>query len=377
MGKNIYEILNDVKINEDEYEKINLTDLDKVQKQKRILKKIKKNSKSHKYIRRAALATAAACAVIIGAAGAANPAMAKNLFSSTIGNLIENRQGTKDEAEAKIYEKIAEKSMTAQEETARHQDKTYNTSVDVNGVNVSISDIYCDGYIVYYTAVLKTDNELLNQADFISSGKGSDIVTVNGKEPGGVRMSFEKASDGTFVKSGEIDLMDIGQNTDSFSDKDTLEVECSMENLTGYKDDEWDKNGDYKSTGTVDGEWKLSFPVTVDRSSNITYQVNKEDHGVKVCDVVKTKAGLVLTIETPDFTKKPYNDPYNDPDLAVVDADGNPLQWLYGGIYKQNADGTATYKIMVLYENQTDLTFEVTNKNVDEKKIASIDFQIH
>ena len=35
--------------------------------------------------------------------------------------------------------------------------------------------------------------------------------------------------------------MDIGQNTDSFSDKDTLEVECSMENLTGYKDDEWDK----------------------------------------------------------------------------------------------------------------------------------------
>lgn len=133
-----------------------------------------------------------------------------------------------------------------------------------------------------------------------------------------------------------------------------------MENLTGYKDDEWDKNGDYKSTGTVDGEWKLSFPVTVDRSSNITYQVNKEDHGVKVCDVVKTKAGLVLTIETPDFTKKPYNDPYNDPDLAVVDA-----------------DGTATYKIMVLYENQTDLTFEVTNKNVDGKKIASIDFQIH
>ena len=145
MGKNIYEILNDVKINEDEYEKINLTDLDKAQKQKRILKKIKKNNKSHKNIRRAALATAAACAVIIGAAGAANPAMAKNLFSSTIGNLIENRQGTKDEGEAKIYEKIAEKSMTAQEETARHQDKTYNTSVDVNGVNVSISDIYCDG----------------------------------------------------------------------------------------------------------------------------------------------------------------------------------------------------------------------------------------
>ena len=58
MGKNIYEMLNDVKINEDEYEKINLTDLDKAQKQKRILKKIKKNNKSHKNIRRAEIGRA-------------------------------------------------------------------------------------------------------------------------------------------------------------------------------------------------------------------------------------------------------------------------------------------------------------------------------
>ena len=85
------------------------------------------------------------------------------------------------------------------------------------------------------------------------------------------------------VKSGEIDLMDIGRDTDeeSFADEDTLEVECAMENLIGYKDDEWDENGEYMSTGKVDGEWKMSFPVTVDRSANVTYQINKEDNGVK------------------------------------------------------------------------------------------------
>ena len=48
MGKNIYEMLNDVKINEDEYERMELTEFDKAQKQKRILKKIKKNNKSGK-----------------------------------------------------------------------------------------------------------------------------------------------------------------------------------------------------------------------------------------------------------------------------------------------------------------------------------------
>lgn len=52
MGKNIYEMLNDVKINEDEYEKMELTEFDKAQKQKRILKKIKKNNKSGKNIRK-------------------------------------------------------------------------------------------------------------------------------------------------------------------------------------------------------------------------------------------------------------------------------------------------------------------------------------
>ncbi len=77
MGKNIYEMLNDVKINEDEYEKMELTEFDKAQKQKRILKKIKKHNKSGKNIRKALWQHA--CAVVIGQEQR-NPAMAKDLF---------------------------------------------------------------------------------------------------------------------------------------------------------------------------------------------------------------------------------------------------------------------------------------------------------
>ena len=106
MGKNIYEMLNDVKINEDEYERMELTEFDKAQKQKRILKKIKKNNKSGKNIRKAALAAAAACAVVIGAAGAANPAMAKDLFSSTIGKLIETVREQKMRKKQKFMKRL-------------------------------------------------------------------------------------------------------------------------------------------------------------------------------------------------------------------------------------------------------------------------------
>ena len=329
-------------------------------------------------VKKAALATAAACVVVVGAVGAANPAMAEAGYSNTIGKLVENLQGTKDEEEAKIYQVIGENSVTAQEEADKHQDKTYNTTSDVNGVNVSISDVYCDGYVMYYTAVLKTDNESLNQAAFISAEKGGDTITVNGKEAGGINQSFEKASDGTFVKSGEIELIGFGAESDaeSFADADSLEVAYTIENLTGYKDDEWDEQGEYMSMGVVDGEWKLTFPVTVDRSENETYTINQEENGVKLCDVVKTKAGLVLTVETPDFTKEPYNDPYNDPDIAVVDSNGNNLQWLTGGVSQENDDGTATYKIMVLYEGQTNLALEVTSRDEEQREIASIAFEI-
>ena len=383
MEKNIYEMLNDVVINEDEYEKIELSEQDKAQKKQRILREVrametKERKRRRNDVKKAALATAAACVVVVGAVGAANPAMAEAVYSNTIGKLVENLQGTKDEEEAKIYQVIGENSVTAQEEADKHQDKSYNTTSDVNGVDVSISDVYCDGYVMYYTAVLKTDNESLNQAAFISAEKGGDTITVNGKEAGGINQAFEKASDGTFVKSGQIELIGFGAESDaeSFADADSLEVAYTIENLTGYKDDEWDEQGEYRSTGTVDGEWKLTFPVTVDRSENETYAINQEENGVKLCDVVKTKAGLVLTVETPDFTKEPYNDPYNDPDIAVVDSNGNNLQWLTGGVSQENDDGTATYKIMVLYEGQTNLALEVTSRDEEQREIASIAFEI-
>lgn len=381
MEKNIYELLNDVVINENEYEQTEFNDFDKARSKQRVLRKVRalemKNKKNSRG--KAVAAAAAACAVVIGAVGFTNPALADVVYSNTIGRLIENKIGTKDENEASLYKAVAENSLTAQEEVAKSQNAdNYNTSAEAEGISVSISDIYCDGYVVYYTAVLQTDNEELKQADFITAEKGGEELTVNGKQAGGVMMGFEKASDGSYVKSGEIDLIGFGSDgdTEDYSKADSLEIEYVITNLTGYKDDEWDDNGDYVSTASVDGDWTLKFPVTVDRSENVTYDLNKEDNGVKLCNVVKTKAGLVLTIETPDFTQAPYNDPYNDPDMSVVDENGNALQWFTGGIAQENEDGSAVYKIMVLYEGQTNLSLEVTSRDEEQREIASIPFEI-
>ena len=98
-------------------------------------------------------------------------------------------------------------------------------------------------------------------------------------------------------------------------------------------------------------------------------------NGVIVKDAVRTKAGLVLHAELPDFRKEPYNAPYNDPDEGVRDAQGNYLQWL-SQRWKENEDGTTECWIMVLYDGEAELTFEVAAKGGDAGQIAEIAFEV-
>ena len=136
-------------------------------------------------------------------------------------------------------------------------------------------------------------------------------------------------------------------------------MDWNVWNLIGYHWDQWGSNGDYEPTGRVDGEWHVRFPVTIDKSVNETFAINQEQNGITVKSGIKTKAGLVLEVELPDFRQEPYNDPYNDPDLAICDAQGNALQW-----------------IMVLYDGQEDLSFHVTTKDEEPVSLAEIGFQV-
>ena len=164
----------------------------------------------------------------------------------------------------------------------------------------------------------------------------------------------------------------------TLEDGGTLVVDWTVRELIGNLWDSWDEQGEYKSTADVTGEWTLRFPVTVDKSQNESFDINKEENGILVKRGTKTKAGLVLEVELPDFRQEPYNDKYNDPDMGIKDSEGNPLQWL-----KQKADlredGTSTTQIMVLYNGQKDLSFHVTTKDNDPDKVvdlANISFQV-
>lgn len=389
MKKTIYQLLNDVETDFSKYEQDELSVLEKDRHKQTVLREVKRMKNKKMKAWKIAAGAAAACAVTVGTVSLANPVFANEIFSSVFGSLVENARGSKYEKEdTDLYTKIGKNAEAVQEKTGKDEGDNYVTTMENNGVTISVSDVYCDGYVLYFTTTLKTEDEGLNKADGIlarimdDGNKGNGpAISIDGTQLAGYsERPFEKTKDGSFVAMNQIDLMSPADSREKeidlgLDEKGTLVVNWDLSEFSGYLWDQWDASGEYMKTGETKGQWNLRFPVTIDRSHNQTYAINKEDNGVQVKNAIKTKAGLVLEVELPDFTKAPYNDPYNDPDLAVKDSSGKCLQWINQKTM-QHDDGTATMQIMVLYDGEKDLSFEVTTKDEDQIKLADISFQI-
>ena len=388
MKKNMYALFNEMKMDFTEYEETELSPLEKESAKQRILREVNrmenrtnKNMKK-RYKWKMAAGAAAACAITVGAIGIANPTLAENLFSGTFGKLIDSVQGEKNEEEkTAVYSKIGENSIEAEAELAKQENpEEYILSAEDEGVTISVSDIYCDGYVLYYTASLQTDHEELISADGIltsSKEAGSDQLKIEGTDMSGyTSQAFKKSGDQLFVSANEINLLsETSGGAFEAGENQTIIADWTITNLTGSFWNSWDTQGDYENTARVDGTWHLRFPVTVDTSENETIAINREENGIVIKDAVKTKAGLVVHVHFPDFRKAPYNDPYNDPDVGIKDANGNFLQWM-SQKHEENADGTTDSWIMALYNGEKDLALEVTAKDEEQKELANIAFQI-
>ena len=382
MKKNIYQLLNEVEIDIAEYEDQKLSSEEKERHKQKILQEVSRmkesNIRSKKKAKtwKIAAGIAAALAVTIGTVGVTNPVLAQNVWDSVFGKLADNAKGEKDEKEVTdLYTKIGDKAVSVEQELDKQQDKeVYQTTVENNGVTISVSDIYCDGYVLYYTSSLNTSCEGLIQADGIvlETKMGMEQVKIDGLAMSGHSRAFEKAEDGSYVSVNQINLMSGAEGNVVWKQEgDTLVVDWTITNVKGKLWDSWDENGDYKVTENIEGEWHLRFPVTVDSSNNETYVIDKEENGIIVKEAIKTKSGLVVHVQLPDFSKEPYY----DPNMAIKDAKGNYLQWMSQREIKKE-DGTSESWIMVLYNEEQDLVFEVHTRDEENRGIAEIRFQI-
>ncbi len=397
MEEKIYDLLNDVKTDFSEYDNQMLSSDEARQIEKRLLQEVRKmkvNKRKQAYTKtrksgkgiRAAVAAAAACAAV--SLVVSSQTDAKGLLSSTFQKLIAGSEGSKyEKEEQELYTKIGKQStqLTAdtgkevQKEGGKEAGKQKLTAKDA-GVTMRASDVYCDGYMLYYTLVLETENPELT-ADGIDAIMTDVIkdrphcnVKIAGQDDGMGLFVFRRQKDGTFISVQNYCF--YGQTEPkTYQDGEIVPIAITIEQLVGVDFDNHREDGEYVYTEPASGEWKLSIPVKVETSGNRTQTINQEDNGVKLASVTKAKATLNLVLEEPNFTKEPYNDKYNDPDILIKDKNGNMLQWVgsYDDIQK---DGSHVQSIALIDTGEEDYVLEVTNKNVDGKTIARIEFSV-
>lgn len=388
MDDRIYDLLNDVEINLDEYEEKELSSEERQKIEKRLLQEVRTMKKegrkkgNRKIGRKVAGIAAAACVAVSVAAIGSNPVAAKALLGNLYEKIIAGSKGGKDEEEiTEIYTKIGEESISAESAAVSLGEAAVLEAEDA-GVKLRVCDIFCDGYKLYYTLELETDNEILT-AEEVDGIFSDDIFTKSeqtcevwvGGEDESFPFNFEKQADGTFTSVQDYNFF-AAETPKNYKNGDIVPVEITIRSFGGVDYDNHDETGEYVHTDMVEGEWKLSFPVTVDTSANVVTEINKEDNGVRLVNAVRTKATLNLTVEAPDFSKAPYDDPYNDPEIGIKDAAGNWMIMLgcYDGIAD---DGTHVYQITLLDNGEKDFYLDITErKNEDAKQIAGIAFQV-
>lgn len=323
----------------------------------------------------AGIAAAACMAVSVVAVGS-NPVAARELFSQTFQKIISGTEGEKDGDELKeIYTKIGEESVPAKAEGQKSV-----LMAEDSGVTVRVSDIYCDGYMLYYTLEVKTDHPELTKkgVDGISTFDGAKDyeacqIEIDGNDES-FPINFKKQSDGTFTSVQSYNCYTV-ENPKEYQNGDTIPVKLDMKQFLGYDYDKHDKSGEYVHTEIVEGNWGLSFEAVVDTSQNVERKIDKESNGVKIVKAVRTKAALNLELELPNFAAEPFNDKYNDPDEAFLGKDGKSVRWLSNYI-KMNKDGSSVMYVTLLDDGGEDYRLVVTNKNVDGRKLADIKFKV-
>lgn len=381
MNEKICDLLNDVKINFNEYEAKALSQSEKKRLKKRVLgevRQMKKNNQMNGTKRgwKIAGVAAAACMAVSIAAVGSNPAAAKELFSQTFQKIISGTEGEKGGDEWKeIYTRIGEESVPAKADS-----RSNVLEMTDSGVTMRVSDIYCDGYMMYYTLELKTDNSILTGEgiDGLSTSDGEDVtpscsIMIDGEDES-FPIGFKKQADGTYTSIQSCNFYGA-ENFKEYKDGDIIPVELDVNRIVGWDYDKHDETGQYVHTKAVSGDWKLSFQAVVDTSENITQQIGKEKNGVKILKAVRAKATLNLEIELPDFSAEPFNDKYNDPDIGILSEDGEYMQWL-GGHTEAKDDGSSVLYLTLLDDDGENYKLEVTDKNGDGGTFAAINFKI-
>ena len=291
--KDIYELLNDVDIDENEMEMMEVSEFEKEKVKKSLKKSIKKNN----VWKKKSLVAAALCCILIGSVGVVgitNPAYAAEIpIVGDIFRLLDNgRTG--------VYDKYKENA------------NEINVTKESNGVAITIKDAIFDRKTVSYTYEIKSDKDL--GESLMLNGAPLSIKGYEGGMTGGSRI--KKVSENTY----------IGQDNKTIHEEKN-EVTCKL----NFR--EIIPTGENDSHAEVSGKWDFDFNLkAIENNTQIVNKVTEKD-GIKAIIDSISKTSMSFSIDYSQNVPKELYDNWfwMSLDIEVKDDLGN--------VYKGEGNG--------------------------------------
>lgn len=268
--KDIYELINDIDIDEAQIEIMEVSELEKAKAKNNLKKSIKKEKKWKKNL----VAAVLLCSLIggTGVVGIMNPAYAAEIpIVGDIFRFLDNgRTGAYDK-----YKEYADAIGAVKES---------------NGVKVTIKEAVFDGKTLTYTYEIESNKDLGETPFLNANGPSISIKDYNGSLRG--TSGVKKVSDNVYVGKDEYTLDD---------ERKSIDFEL---NFTGIGDMSSESNK------TVEGNW--NFKINIKALDSIKQPINKklEQKGIKlnIESISKTPASFTLTYsqEVPKELLKKY-----------------------------------------------------------------------
>ena len=354
----------------------------------------------------AAVAAAAVIAVTAGSLLVGQPALARDL--PIIGNLFKKIQDTRSRTDPKDntaygqiehYSKKAEAPQNHTEgsstksggdtdsDSAESQTATNGSSVDpgtiaeASGVEVMVSDVYFDGYDLYYTFSIRTEDDELNSSEFLTPLnfiEGDPLpffasASINGTDVTSVFMQPRKSEDGSFVQ-----LVRISMDSTGLTSADALEVSLDFNAVGGTRlEDIGTYDGAYREAmghKTIRGSWKLAFQAAADPSGSRSLVGQPENQGFSIIKAAATPSNLHLTVRIPSGWDAGALVP------QIFDSTGKKIDWEHISYAADVATGQSLLEVTANATEASEYVVKIINKTAgtdDELHvIAEIPFEL-
>lgn len=291
-------------------------------------------------LRNKVIAASAATVIAIGGIGITNPAIASKL--PIIGEIFSQ----------------VEKKITFSGDYSSLAKKVNEYTLSSNGLDITLSEIYCDSYSVYVTMEMdyekdferigpyakESDVDRLSQ-QVLCNSKVSVIDNHGERKLMRTPTCIEGAQTGpnSFAGVMKINLNDLGELDGNF------ELKLELNNISVYSV----KRGSNLKGVTdkdiiefdINGEWNFDIPIDVNKESSKKIDINEEnDLGFGIRNIVVTPFQIIVESISP----KKLDDIEFGTGIAIFNNDGETVQFQEG---HDKEDGS---KITIFSTNNID-----------------------